>query len=116
MYNLLGSCANAQSPVLEYLCLRLVASWQIAVVPTHIGLVSLQNSAGTANPVWEAYQQSGGPTSPGMTLDFRLKLLLILVVGNLTCLFWELFVILGPVRRFLIKRYPPPSTSDGLYV
>eukprot|EP01046_Picozoa_sp_COSAG06_P054231 COSAG06_NODE_9592_length_1863_cov_6.656463_3_plen_116_part_00 len=47
----------------------------------HIASIDF-NSPGTANPVWQAYQDAGGQPSAGMSFDFRLKLFIIFAVGN----------------------------------
>lgn len=97
-------------------CAMLLAPPSTFTAVLHVASIGF-NSAETANPVWQAYQQdaAAGP-SAGMSFDFRLKLLGIYVSGNLCSLLWQAVVVQGPGRSVCVRKFPPDSASDGLHV
>ena len=75
------------------------------------------NSDGTENLVWEAYQDACAPeecTSPGMSLELRLRLLTLVRCGNVLVLVYERVAIVGPLRDWLHHHFVASQQGQAM--
>jgi len=64
------------------------------------------NSASNPSPVWEA-ALGAGVSPPSMSTGLRFQIWLLTAAGLLLAVAWEGIVIIGPVRDYFHKKYPP---------
>jgi magnesium-transporting ATPase (P-type) len=72
------------------------------------------NSEDSPSPVWQAYRDQGGSPSEGMSLHFRLGLWCRLLIGNVLVVLWELLVVQGPVRTYMMHHHAKPKLKLAL--
>lgn len=70
------------------------------------------NQEGTTSPIWAAYQLQGGKPSPGMSIQFRLKLYFLVIGFIVAAAFWQAEVMEGAIAEMIRNKYNVSNNTN----